>query len=224
VGELVLMGDPRVAAVPVNECGDVLVDTREHALESDPNENPQNTVYAFLRRSVAERLLQAQGALPRGLRILLAEGYRPYEQQELYFNRRKRRLMDADPTLSDEGAFLTASEFVSPPEIAPHVSGAAVDLTLVDAHGQVLDMGTAIDARPEDCERACYFDAANISAEARRNREVLAAALSGAGFVNYPTEWWHWSYGDRYWALLTQRPHAIFGPVHMRTEAPRHLW
>jgi D-alanyl-D-alanine dipeptidase len=224
MAELVLMGDPRVAAVPVNECGDQLVDTRDYALDSDPNENPQNTLYAFLRRSVAERLLRAQGALPTELRILLAEGYRPYEQQELYFNRRKRHLMDADPTLTDEDASLRASEFVSPPEIAPHVSGAAVDLTLVDTQGQALDMGTAIDARPEDCEGACYFDAANISAEARRNRETLAAVLSKAGFVNYPTEWWHWSYGDRYWALLTGRPHALFGPMHMTTEAPRHLW
>jgi zinc D-Ala-D-Ala dipeptidase len=224
VAEVVLMGDPRVAAIPVNECGEELVDTRDHALDSDPDENPQNTVYAFLRRSVAQRLLQAQGALPAGLRILLAEGYRPYEQQELYFNRRKQCLVDADPTLTDDDAFLRASEFVSPPEIAPHVAGAAVDLTLVDERGQALDMGTAIDARPEDCDGACYIDAANISAEARGNRGTLAAALSGAGFVNYPTEWWHWSYGDRYWALLAERPCAIFGPVHMRTEAPRHLW
>ncbi|ABX41733.1 hypothetical protein Cphy_1358 [Lachnoclostridium phytofermentans ISDg] len=22
------------------------------------------------------------------------------------------------------------------------------------------------------------------------------------GFVNYPTEWWHWSYGGCYWAFL----------------------
>lgn len=224
VTELVLMGAPRVAAVSVSECGEDVVDTRELALDSDPDENPQNTVYAFLRRSVAERLLQAQAALPTGLRVLLAEGYRPYEQQEFYFNRRKRRLIDADPMLSEEAALLRASEFVSPPDIAPHVTGAAVDLTLVDEHGEALDMGTPIDARPEDCEGACYFDAANISAEARQNRKTLAAALTGAGFVNYPTEWWHWSYGDRYWALLSGRSRAMFGPLQLRSEAPRDLW
>jgi D-alanyl-D-alanine dipeptidase len=28
--------------------------------------------------------------------------------------------------------------------------------------------------------------------------------------VNYPTEWWHWSYGDRYWALMTGAPAARY--------------
>jgi D-alanyl-D-alanine dipeptidase len=25
--------------------------------------------------------------------------------------------------------------------------------------------------------------------------------LEIAGFVNYPSEWWHWSYGDKYWGF-----------------------
>lgn len=213
---LVLMGDPRVAAIPAKECGDELIDTRGLAgLASTPDINPHNSAYAFLRRSVAERLLLAQEALPDGLGLLIAEGYRPYEQQELYFNRRKGRVMELDPSLTDTGAHLKASEFVSPPDIAPHVSGAAIDLTLIDESGTALDMGTAIDATPEESDSACYFAAENISAEARANREVIAAALSHAGLVNYPTEWWHWSYGDRYWALMTGQAYALFGPARL---------
>jgi D-alanyl-D-alanine dipeptidase len=224
VTELVLMGDPRVAAVPVNDCGDELIDTRHLAgLDVAPNDDPRNTAHSFLRRSVAERLLQAQSALPSGLRILVAEGYRPYDLQEFDFSRRRRRLLDGDPTLSDEDAFLKASEGVSPPEVAPHVSGAAVDLPLVDERGQALDMGTPINDSPEESEGACYFDAENITAEARRNRDTLAGALLGAGLVNYPAEWWHWSYGDRYWALMTEHRHAIFGPMHPTTEIPTRL-
>jgi len=212
---IVLMGDPRIAAIPMNECGDELVDTRQLVgLESTPDENPQNSTYAFLRLSVAQRLLQAQETLPRGFRLLIAEGYRPYEQQDFYFNRRERRLMDADPTLSKEAASLRTSEFVSPPQIAPHVSGAAVDLTIIDEDGHALDMGTAIDATPEQSNQACYFAADNISAKARLNRTILATALSSAGLINYPTEWWHWSYGDRYWAFITRQPQAVFGPIH----------
>lgn len=214
--EIVLMGDPRVAAIPVDDCGDDLVDTRDlEGLASTPDQNPQNPDYAFLRLSVAERLLRAQESLPAGLQVLIAEGYRPPEQQEFYFNRRKQRLMDANPALSEEAAYLEASGFVSPPTIAPHVSGAAIDLTLIDEQGRALDMGTPIDATPEASDGACYFAAENITAEARRNRETLAAALSTAGLVNYPTEWWHWSYGDRYWALMTDRPHALFGPTRL---------
>jgi len=41
----------------------------------------------------------------------------------------------------------------------------------------------------------------------------LIAALTGAGFTNYPSEWWHWSFGDRYWAVMQRESHAIYGPV-----------
>ena len=74
--------------------------------------------------------------------------------------------------------------------------------------------GTEVDATPEQSDGACFFNA-EVDAEARRNRTVLADALSGAGLVNYPTEWWHWSYGDRYWALLTGADHALYGPVEV---------
>lgn len=102
---------------------------------------------------------------------------------------------------------------MSPPSIAPHVSGAAIDLTLVDGRGTPVDMGTPVNATPEDSAGACYFAAENISSEARHHRRMLADALEEAGLVNYPTEWWHWSYGDRYWAFTTGRSAAIYGPV-----------
>ncbi|WP_392960148.1 M15 family metallopeptidase [Streptomyces sp. LN245] len=52
-----------------------------------------------------------------------------------------------------------------------------------------------------------------LSGRARRHRDILARAMDGAGFVNYPTEWWHWSYGDRYWALISKADRAVYGPV-----------
>src|SRR5215207_3388075 len=98
---------------------------------------------------------------------------------------------------------------VSPVEVAPHVAGAAVDLTLIGENGP-FDLGTPIDATPEQSNGACYFDATNISREARTNRALLADVLTAAGLVNYPTEWWHWSFGDRYWAYCEKQPNAIY--------------
>jgi D-alanyl-D-alanine dipeptidase len=72
-----------------------------------------------------------------------------------------------------------------------------------------------MNANPEDNAGACYTHADNIGAEARAHREILGKALSGAGLVNYPTEWWHWSYGDRYWALTTGAPAALYGPAEL---------
>ena len=39
----------------------------------------------------------------------------------------------------------------------------------------------------------------------------MGIALQAVGFVNYPTEYWHWSYGDRYWAYQKGQPAAIYG-------------
>ena len=68
-------------------------------------------------------------------------------------------------------------------------------------------------ATPEQSGGACYFDAPLAGRHVRANRELLAQVLRGAGLVNYPTEWWHWSYGDRYWALMTGATAAVYGPV-----------
>ena len=74
-------------------------------------------------------------------------------------------------------------------------------------------MGTPIDATPEDSDGACYFAARGHPTVARANRDLLASCLVAAGLVNYPTEWWHWSYGDRYWAFSTGSTAALYGPV-----------
>ncbi|WP_413254142.1 hypothetical protein OG754_38745 [Streptomyces decoyicus] len=43
----------------------------------------------------------------------------------------------------------------------------------------------------------------------------MGEALSSVGMVNYPTEWWHWSFGDRYWALCTGVAFAPYGPCDL---------
>ena len=76
-----------------------------------------------------------------------------------------------------------------------------------------------IDATPEQSAGTCYFDADGISRFARSHRRLLSTVLTWSGFVNYPTEWWHWSYGDRYWALVTGAPAALHGPVEITAGA-----
>jgi D-alanyl-D-alanine dipeptidase len=68
---------------------------------------------------------------------------------------------------------------------------------------------------PEESAGACYTQADNISDRARSHRDILSTALTAAGLVNYPTEWWHWSYGDRYWALKTGAAVAHYGPKEL---------
>ncbi|WP_103954881.1 M15 family metallopeptidase [Nonomuraea solani] len=212
--EIVLLSDTRIAGVVVRECGEPLVDLRRlEAVRLDARLADDAGAFAHVRLSVADRLVAAQTQLPRGLRLLVVEGYRPAALQERYFASSLARLSAAHPEWDGERLRIEASRYVSPPEVAPHTSGGAVDLTLCTAEGVELPMGTSVNATPPESDEACYTDAPDISAEARRNRQTLGAAMTAAGFVNYPTEWWHWSYGDRYWAHLSGARHAGYGPA-----------
>jgi D-alanyl-D-alanine dipeptidase len=210
----VLLSDPRIAAMPVKECGEPLVDLREtKVIRVDPRLADPAGAYAHVRLSVVDRLTAAQTQLPRGLRLLLVEGYRPYTLQECYFAGSVARMRRTHPGWTEERLRVEAGKYVSPPEVAPHVAGGAVDVTLCTADGTELPMGTEVNATPPEHGEQCYTESSGISAEARINRRVLIAAMTATGFVNYPTEWWHWSYGDRYWGLVIGALHAQYGPA-----------
>ncbi|MGN9840850.1 M15 family metallopeptidase [Nonomuraea sp. H19] len=217
--DLVLLSDPRIAALVVKECDEPLVDLREvPAIRVDPRLADAEGIFAHVRLTVADRLVAAQTQLPRGLRLLVVEGLRPYTLQERYFAESCAGLHAAHPEWDEDRAWREAAKYVSPPEVAPHVTGGAVDLTLCTDDGVEIPMGTQVNATPPESDEACYTAFAGTSEEARRNRRALGSAMTSGGFVNYPTEWWHWSYGDRYWAFTTGARYAIYGPaVGLRT-------
>ncbi|MER0450024.1 M15 family metallopeptidase [Streptomyces sp. Edi4] len=219
--DIITLSDPRVAAVPLEDCAEPLVDIRGvPELLLDGRQADGLGAYARIRSGVLDRLLRAQRALPSGTRLLVVEGYRPPELQRVYFERYAGALRAAHPEASPGRIRELASAYISPPEVAPHVSGGGIDLTLCTEDGTELALGTEVNASPEESDNACRTDAPNIDATARAHREVMRRALTSAGFVNYPTEWWHWSYGDRYWALLSGQPAAHYGPVEL-PDGPR---
>ncbi|WP_066947338.1 M15 family metallopeptidase [Microtetraspora fusca] len=212
MSDIVLISDPRVTSLPVEECGEPLRDVRGR-LRVDGRLADDAGAYAHLREGVLARLEDAQALLPVGYHIVVVEGYRPPALQRTYFEDYKDELRAAFPGMSPEELHSAASRYVSPIEVAPHTAGAAVDLTLCGDDGVELDMGTAVNDNPEQSGGNCYTAAPGIGDDARQNRKILGAALEAVGLVNYPTEWWHWSYGDRYWAMTTGASAAVYGPV-----------
>jgi D-alanyl-D-alanine dipeptidase len=200
----VLLSDDRITRIPAIDSGEPLVDLYTRGISAQGRQ--------FVRESLADRLAVADSFLPTGVRLHVVEGLRPIESQRAIYNGYKAELRELNPGISDEEVHVLASRFVSPVEVAPHVAGAAVDLTLIGEHGP-FDLGTPIDATPEQSNGACFFAATNISREARTNRALLADVLTSSGLVNYPTEWWHWSFGDRYWAFVEGQEHALYGPA-----------
>ncbi|MFI1436363.1 dipeptidase [Streptomyces lydicus] len=181
------MSDRRVAAIPVQERGEVLLDTGVHGLRVDDRKQDAAGAWAHVCRGVLRRLQQAQALLPGGVQLLFIEGYRP-RPCSAGTSKSSPTSSRARPDWQAAELGEAASRFVSPPEIAPYSAGAAVDVTLIGHEGRELDMGTRVNASPEESEGACYTDAPNLSARGRTNRATLGGALSTAGLINCGTE------------------------------------
>lgn len=84
---------------------------------------------------------------------------------------------------------------------ADYATGGVVDVTLLFDGGEV-DMGTPCGDVPAAGAYPACPDALAISEQARCNRALLAESMEAIDFTNYPPAWWHWSYGDSYWAYF----------------------
>lgn len=116
MGEIILMSDPKVAAVPLRECGERLVDVRcSGQLLIAGRRRDRTGAFAYLRERVSERLLEAQQRLPDGLRLLFVEGFRPPALQRHYFDQYAASLCAAHPHWSAQQVRSAASRYVSPP-------------------------------------------------------------------------------------------------------------
>lgn len=136
---------------------------------------------AMLQRPAAEALVRVQRALaPRGLGLLVYDGYRPWSVTKVFWEATPPPLRDfvADPAHGSR-----------------HNRGCAVDLTLCDlATGAPLPMPSDFD---EFTPRA-YPDYPGGTSLQRYWRETLHRAMTAAGFVVNDHEWWHFDFVD--WA------------------------
>ncbi|MFC4070192.1 M15 family metallopeptidase [Actinoplanes subglobosus] len=210
----VLLSDRRIDAITPGDSDEPLIDLREvPGLRLDRRYADDDGDFGHLREGVVSRLLDAQATLPGGLRLLIIEGYRPLDRQQEIFDGYVKELGERHPGWEPGRVYVEATKFVSPVHVAPHSTGGAVDLTLCTEDGTEVDMGTAVDATPVASADACFTGAENIPDRARRNRRTLITALTSAGMVNYPTEWWHWSFGERYWAFVTGTGRSRYAPI-----------
>ena len=144
-----------------------------------------------LTKAAADALAEvARDLAPRGLVLKVFDCYRPTRavanfvrwardlgdtagKKEFYPDVDKRALFQAGYISSRSG----------------HSRGSTVDLTLAQADGHELDMGTPFDF----FSPRSWPAAAEISNEAKANRALFAAAVRRRGFRPYDKEWWHFT-------------------------------
>ncbi len=213
--------DHKVLAVPILECHEPLINIKDYSelhYGPPPECDLTSNDYTKLRKTVFEKLLQAQVNLPNNWRFRLYEGYRNLTVQQLLFDQEYQRVLQRYPQKTKAFHFTETTRLVSPVinfdgsiNIPAHNTGGAVDVEIITEEGKLVDMGMeakdCIFVDPELCLTAC----SSISQEAQQNRKILGDAMQAQGFINYPTEWWHFSYGDRYWAYHQPIKQAIYG-------------
>ncbi|MDR3646309.1 MAG: M15 family metallopeptidase [Candidatus Babeliales bacterium] len=220
---MILITDPRVLQIRIIDNKEEFIDLKnqtEIAYGSSP-EIPNNQDYTKIRKTVYNKLIEAQKMLPQGLRFCLYEAHRSLSTQKKIFDIHYNQLKDSNPGWDKDRCFNETTKLASPVinrdgsnNIPPHSTGAAIDIYLIDNAGNIVDMGICVKDWLSDVTGELSATNSNeISEEAKKHRKIMSEVLEAVGFVNYPTEYWHWSYGDRYWAYHKQSDNALYGMV-----------
>jgi zinc D-Ala-D-Ala dipeptidase len=148
---------------------------------------PRNVL--FLEKATAERLRRVQASLKkRGLRLKIWDAFRPLSVQKAMWHVKPDDRYVANPAKGSR-----------------HNRGAAVDVTLVDAKGNELEMPTAFD----DFSERAHHNWMEASETAQRHRTLLREVMTAEGFLPLTTEWWHYDApGWQRFPLLTRDPYA----------------
>ncbi|HEU0197604.1 MAG TPA: D-alanyl-D-alanine dipeptidase, partial [Nevskiaceae bacterium] len=126
----------------------------------------------LLRPEAAADLRRAVEIASRaGLTVRIFDTYRPQAAQEIFWSVLPDARYVADPAVGSN-----------------HTRGVAMDLTLLDANGVPLDMGSGFD----DMRERSHHDCATLPAQVQRNRLMLLGVMRHAGLASLATEWWHY--------------------------------
>ncbi|MBC6502944.1 D-alanyl-D-alanine dipeptidase [Citrobacter freundii] len=110
-----------------------------------------------------------------GLKLVVYDAYRPQQAQAVLWNACPDPQYVVDVAIGSN-----------------HSRGTAIDVTLMDDRGKVLDMGAGFDEM-HDRSHAWHPSVPPI---AQRNRLLLNAIMFGGGFVGINSEWWHFELPD----------------------------
>lgn len=213
--------------VSIKECGEKLIsfnDFKTGNIEFSPqyfmNRLPNSIDKCYLRESVAGLLVKASKNLPKGYIFLIWDAWRPLGLQQALFDKYKNKIYSEGKIKDDCELLKLVEKFVSLPskdstKPSPHLTGGAVDLTILDGNKQELEMGTEFDFFGKEA-KTDFYELKQMLTEKeivfRQNRRILYYTLISAGFTNYPQEWWHFDYGNQFWGIQTNRK-AIYNKI-----------
>ncbi len=208
--------EPRthLSRIPIRECGELLVPFLEECpllLLDRPRYDYERI--PLLRAGVVERLCKAAEWLLPIFRLSVIEGWRSIEMQCTQYTATEKRLRAEHPQWPESTLRRMVNRLSAPPDgpgPAPHTTGGAVDLWLCDPDGVPLDLSAPYSAADD---RSFPTSVRGLTMDVLLRRQLMREALEASGLTNYPSEYWHWSYGDQGWAYRGGHEWAVYGAV-----------
>ncbi len=220
--------------VPITENGEPLVSLQKYQGRRLAI-SPQYFIQGFreanfeqeIRAGVFERLLLAAEALPADYRLVVWDAWRSAELQKEIYDRYYAELCAQSGALGPEQLEMLCQQFVALPSVDPtkpshHLTGGAVDVTIIDDFGQELWMGTGFDDFSEVSHSRYFENEENCvderDLEAQRNRRILHDVMCSVGmFTGLDTEWWHFQLGTQAHGVQTNQSARYGIPKSKRT-------
>jgi D-alanyl-D-alanine dipeptidase len=166
-----------------------------------------------IRKTIAEKLQNIQKKL-RVYRFKIWDGWRPREVQHNIYLHFWKKLKNDHPDWNEDRLKEEVGKFVTiandPKRIPIHATGGSIDLTLTDLFGNELDMGTEFDYFGP-AAASHFYEMNDIDKRVKANRKILRKAMVAEGFRFDDDEWWHFDYGNQLWAVVFNKPYAIYG-------------
>jgi zinc D-Ala-D-Ala dipeptidase len=176
----------------------------------------------YIREGAYDKLLEAAEKLPKGYKFLIYDAWRPEKVQNALYKKFQKEMIRRCPAKNEKEINSLVEEYVAFPSHkkkspSPHLTGGAVDLTIIDDKGKKLEMGTEFDDTREETHSDYYErvlkkrELTEQEKEILQNRRLLYHTLILAGFTNYPCEWWHYDFGNQVWAYISNQKIAFYG-------------
>jgi D-alanyl-D-alanine dipeptidase len=225
----------RCRRVPIAENGEPLAALRDSASDAGvevvfserPHVGGRERIYALREALIAPFVEAARAFNSIGLVMKVEDGYRSLEMQ---------RGLATEPSvlgpilrsvLEETGGVVPSADLMfrrvsalvaTRPRVATHMSGSAIDISVVDRSGREIDRGGPYLEMSARTPMGSPF----VSTSQARARKEITDIMARHGFVAYPYEFWHYNAGDVFAACIEGRRSARYGPVSFEPSSP-HL-
>lgn len=158
---------------------DIVVELKYATVDNFTGDKVYGFSDVYLRYGTVKKLMVVQQELRKqGLLLKIWDGFRPTAAQHTLW-----------------AAFPDAAYVANPANgYSNHSRGNTVDITIVNASGEELEMPSGFDEFSTLADR----DYSDCSETAAGNAEMLEALMAECGFAGYDGEWWHYTDTTQY--------------------------